>query len=73
MTYRMIRLPKTMPVLIGMLLNLLSFALVIAAFVLESNEIPPPTGVRRSFAMWGYSILTAFMSILKESTDTTKT
>lgn len=63
MTYRMIRLPKTMPVIIGMLLNLLSFALVIAAFVLESNEIPPPTGVRRSFAMWGYSILTAFMSI----------
>lgn len=63
MTYRMIRLPKTISVIIGIILNLLSFALVIAAFLLESNEIPPPTGVRRSFAMWGYSILTAFMSI----------
>lgn len=63
MTYRMIRLSKTMPAIMGMLLNLLSFALVIAAFVLESNEIPPTTGVSRSFGMWVYSILTAIMSI----------
>lgn len=63
MTYRMIRLPKTLPAIIGMLLNLLSFALVIAAFVLESKELPPATGVSRSFAMWVYSILVAFISI----------
>ena len=63
MTYRMIRLLKTISVIIGMLLNLLSFALVIAAFVLARNEISPPTGVSRSFGMWVDSVFTAITSI----------
>lgn len=63
MTHRMIRLLKTISVIIGMLLNLLSFALVIAALVLDSKEIPPSTGVSRSFGMWVYSVFTAIMSI----------
>ena len=63
MVNRMKQICKMLPAIIGMLLNLFSFALVIAALVLESNEIPPPTGVSRSFGMWVYSVLTAFMSI----------
>ena len=54
---------KLLPAFIGMLLNLLSFAQVIAAFVLKSTEVPPATGVSRSFAAWADSFLIAFISI----------
>lgn len=63
MVNRLKRICKMLPAIIGMILNLFSFALVIGAFVVESKEVPPATGISLSFSMWVFSLLTAFVSI----------
>lgn len=63
MVNRLKQICKMLPAIIGMILNLFSFALVIGAYVVESNEVPPATGISLSFSMWVFSFLTAFVSI----------
>lgn len=49
--------------LIGIILNLLSFALVIAAYFASLNEVPVNYGISRSFALWIYSVIIAIFSL----------
>ena len=50
--------------MIGMLVTVVSFVLLISAFVISATEAPVEHGVSRSFAIWVFSVITALFSLL---------
>ena len=58
------RISKKIPGMIGLLISLLSFALVIAAFIVGANEQPPTIGVSESFALWTFSVMAAMLGLV---------
>lgn len=58
------RISPKIPGMIGLLISLLSFALVIAAFIVGANEQPPTIGVSESFALWAFSVMAAMLGLV---------
>ena len=50
--------------IIAMIISLISFYLVITAFVVSANEPPVEDGVSRSFAFWVFSVIVACASMI---------
>ena len=58
------KLTSKIPAMIGIGISVISFILVISAFILAVNEPEVSEGVSRSFALWIYSVITAMISLL---------
>ena len=62
-------LSTKIPAIIAMLISAFSFALLISAFVVSTNEPPQDMGVSRSFALWVFAVIFSMISILFYSID----
>ena len=55
--------------MIAMFFSLISFILLISAFIVSINEIPPEMGVSKSFALWVFAIIVAMFSLIFYTID----
>ena len=55
--------------MIAMLISLLSFVLLVTAFIVSINEVPPEKGVSRSFAFWVFAVIVSMISLLFYTID----
>ena len=53
----------------AMLISLLSFVLLVTAFIVSINEVPPEMGVSRSFAFWVFAVIVSMISLLFYAVD----
>ena len=58
------KLYTKIPAMIAMLIAILSFGLLITAFIVSINEVEPEMGVSKSFAFWVYAVLTSILSLI---------
>ena len=52
------------PAMIGMLIAVISFGLLAAAFVVSVHEAEAEMGVSRSFALWVFAVITSMLSLI---------
>ena len=55
--------------MIAMLISLFSFVLLVSAFIVSINEVPPEMGVSRSFALWVFAVIIAIISLIFYTVD----
>ncbi|MBE6666197.1 MAG: hypothetical protein E7603_08290 [Ruminococcaceae bacterium] len=55
--------------MLAMFISLFSFALLISAFIASINEVPPETGVSKSFALWVFAVITSMVSLIFYTVD----
>ena len=58
------KLYSKIPAMIGMLIAVISFGLLAAAFIVSANEVEPEMGVSRSFALWVFAVITSMLSLI---------
>ena len=58
------KLYSKIPAMIGMLIAVISFGLLAAAFVVSVHEAEPEMGVSRSFALWVFAVITSMLSLI---------
>ena len=57
------------PAIIAMLISLVSFGLIVSAFVVSINEVPPEMGVSASFALWLFAVIISMVSLIPYTID----
>lgn len=57
------------PAIIAMLISIFSFALLVSAFIVSVNEVPPEMGVSMSFALWLYAVIISMISLIFYTVD----
>ena len=57
------------PAIIAMLISLVSFGLIVSAFVVSINEVPPEMGVSASFALWLLAVVISMISLIPYTID----
>ena len=57
------------PGMIALLISIVSFVLVISALIVSRTEIPPDTGLARSFQLWVFSVIFAFIGVVFYAID----
>ena len=55
--------------IIAMTISLISFGLIITAFIVSANEPPVEKGVSKSFALWVFGMIAAYFSLIFYFTD----
>ena len=50
--------------IIAMTISLISFGLIITAFIVSANEPPVEQGVSKSFALWVFGMIAAYFSLI---------
>ena len=55
--------------IIAMLISLFSFALLVSAFIVSINEVPPEMGVSQSFGLWVFAVIIAMISLIFYTID----
>ena len=50
--------------IIAMTISLISFGLIITAFIVSANEPPVEQGVTKSFALWIFGMIVAYFSLI---------